>query len=214
MKLRLEPDDPAVRERVAAAVQVTNAENLQPTLHMRCARCRRKLASVGDVPGYGPLFTSSWSVVSDGWTSVTVNGIELGDRDRTRWINQHYETVEESGRPMRTPLRHMVISLLVLPVGFTQDYPSLLMRCERHGDYVADRLDVVKRLRAGEADCMVTPNGETLTYVTPTADHLVTKTVAQHATLRMRADVMTIGEFEARRAEVLRRRAERTDRRP
>lgn len=199
--LRLEPDDPAVRERIAAAVEVTNARNVRPTLLVRCSQCGAKLAQVGDVPDYGPLFTSSWPVSPDDWASVIVDGAKLGGVARMRWMAEHYETVSESGRPTNVPLRHGVIALLELPLDFSQDYPALMMRCERHGDYVGDRLDIRKSLHDGCRKYSVTPTGEAFAYARPTGEHVKTKTVAGQTLLHLKADVMDVVEFEARVAE-------------
>jgi hypothetical protein len=208
--LRLEPTDPAVRERTAAAVRASNEQNIRPALQVRCQKCRVLLARVGDVHGHGPLFTASWVVAGDDGHKVIVNGVELRDRDRAKWIAEHYETGAESGRPMYAPLHHIVIALLAQPSSFAQDYPDLLTRCPRHGDYVADRLAVLKALRVGDDVLMVMPSGGTLEYETPTGEHLRTKSTARQAVLRLKADVMTVAEFESKRAGRTRRHAERS----
>lgn len=210
--LRLEPSDPAVRERIAAAVRVSNEHRVKPTLTIRCAKCRTSLALVGDVPDYGPLFAASWPVASDDGVKVLVNGAELRDHQRAQWMTQHYETLAESGRPMDVPLRHIVIALLRLPDDAVQDYPDLLLRCPRHGDYLADRLDVLKALRANpdglagrldvrKGDYLVTLTGRRLDYAIPTGEHLLTGVKEHRAvTRRLKADVMDVAEFEARLA--------------
>jgi len=200
--LRLEPTDPAVRARTGAAVLASNEHRVKPTLTVRCAKCRGLLAQIGDVPAYGPLFTSSWPALSDDAVRVVVNGAELRDPRRTRWMAEHYETMAESGRPMDAPIRHAVVALLALPVGMTPDYPDLLVRCpNRHGGTVLDRLVVLKALREGHTDYRVTPTGGQLDYIAPTGEHLPTgPAVNSTTTRRLKADVMDVAEFEARLA--------------
>ncbi|MEZ0382177.1 hypothetical protein [Mycobacterium sp. pW045] len=199
--LRLEAGDPAVRERTAAAVQASNEQGVRPTLEIRCSKCRAKLATVGTVPEFGPLFASSWAVTADSWHRVIVNGEVLGDRARSRWISEHYETLSASGKPMNEPLRHGIIALLALPPQLEQDYPPLLMRCSRHGDYIADRLEVIEELRRGADVHKVRPTGETFDYEPPAIENLRTKSVGRQAVRKPKADVMRVEEFEARLAE-------------
>lgn len=193
--LRLQADDPAVLARTAEAVEASRQVK-RPPLTFQCARCQTKLARVGDVPGYGPLFTSSWEVWPEE-ESVVVNGRELRGRERSRWLAEHYETIEQSGRNIDAPLRHGVVALLALPTSMAQDHPDLLMRCNSHGDFVADRREVYERLRG-------IPTGRVLTVkVTPTGwseyrppSALPGAASVPHRTVRrLRSDSMPVEEF-------------------
>jgi hypothetical protein len=172
MALRLQADDPDVGARTDQALNA--AATVKPLLRFRCDTCRKVvLAIVGDVPGYGGLFTSSWAVEPDGHR-VVANGRELKGRERKRWIAEHDETIEESGAPIDDPLMHGVVALLEVPAGMTDDYPDLLMRCETHGDFIADRLKTLKRLRKATrdgkpADIYVSTTGENYSYTLPTS---------------------------------------------
>jgi hypothetical protein len=170
--LRIQADDPDVLTRTAEALELSTTLG-KPPLRMRCEQCRRRLAQVGDIPGYGPLFTSSWEVPAPEEHSVIVNGRELHGRELRRWFDDNYETLSQSGEPIDAPLRDAVIALLALPATMPQDYPDLLVRCRGHGDYVADRQEVLALLRRAVAtgkplDFAVPLGGAELEYLTPT----------------------------------------------
>src|SRR5215216_4663704 len=149
--LRLSANDPGVLARTREALTIS-AGMSDPPLRLRCAECYSMLGRAGDLPNYGPLFVSSWCVEPQEH-HVVVNGRELKGRERRRWFAENYETIEESGEPIDAPLRDAVIALLSLPAATVQDYPDLLMRCDRgHGDYVADREETIALLRQAVAN--------------------------------------------------------------
>jgi hypothetical protein len=149
--LRTQANDPEVLARTGEALEIA-ATLGKPPLRLHCNECRGLLARVGDIPGYGALFVSSWEVPAPPSLDVTVNGRKLRRRELRRWVAENYETISQSGEPIDAPLRDAVIALLALPATMTQDYPDLLMRCDRgHGDYVADRHQVLALLRRAVA---------------------------------------------------------------
>ena len=102
MSLRLQADDSEVAARTSDAMEASNT--CKPLIRFRCNRCVRStvLAAVGDVPGFGPLFASSWEMEPNEHRVVS-DCRELKGREKRRWIADNYET-KESGEPIDAPL--------------------------------------------------------------------------------------------------------------
>ena len=142
--LRLEADDPAVLEFTGLALH--DSVDIPDPPRLLCKSCQRKLGAAGDT-AHGPLFVSSWEYEPPLSHSVTVNGRRLSRRAAIRWREEHDELVERRGEPLHKPLEHGVTALLLLPAELAQDYPDLLVRCDKHGDTVLDRAQVIGWLR-------------------------------------------------------------------
>jgi hypothetical protein len=206
--LRLEADDPAVLERTGRALE-DSVSIRRPPLRLTCHQCGHELARVGDT-AHGPLFVSSWEVPAPEAHVYVVNGERLRPRAAHQFMEQHTELIEQAGPPMGTPFIHGVTALLALPAGMTPDYPDLLVRCNKHGDKVLDRIEVIAWLRA------VKPNHvESRPITVRRADtedgHLhyresgpipgPQRRTAQSETRRIKTDAMPIPELERRLRE-------------
>jgi hypothetical protein len=160
---------------------------------------------VGDIPNYGPLFVSSWAVETTEHRVVDNRGRELKGRERRRWLDDNYDTLEASGEPVDDPLREAVRALLSLPAPIVQDYPDLLMRCDNgHGDYVADRKETIALLRQAVAngkpmDHPVPVSLPELEYLPPRDIPGPSESSTRSVTRRPKLEVMTVSEWEARR---------------
>ena len=214
MTIRLEAADSAVIDRTAAALDAS--VDIKARLSFRCDKCGSLLAEVGDVPGYGALFVSWWDV-EPGNTRVVVNGRELRPRERQKWMTDHYK-ISGPDKAVDEPLRHGAVALLQLPMQMTQDYPDLMMRCEKHGDCIAGRLDTLKRLRKGSKPVKINAytTGEFNSYDPPKAlrGNGESKTYEVTRTLRLNvSDPTTAEQLQERKAaqgaHIRRRRAER-----
>jgi hypothetical protein len=206
--LRLHADDSAVLERTGRALADSQAIG-RPPLNFTCDQCGHTLAHVGDT-AHGPLFTSTWEIPAPMSQVIVVNGERLRPRAARRFVEQHTDLVEESGKSMATPLAHGVVALLALPADMTQDFPDLVVRCNAHGDAILDRIDVIARLRA------VRPNQIDIQSITVTRavaedGHLAYRVPrempgpqqlsTQRETRRFKMDAMPLDEFERRMQE-------------
>ncbi len=136
--LRLHPTDPEVRRLTCKAILASNRPGLK-RLVVRCSRCRGRLAKAAYTDA-GPFFVSRWRepvVLSNGWTQ----------RQQEEFENEVATLVEGS---FPTDQHHSVYAILALPPRMTADYPDLMVRCERDGDAVLDRRDVLDRIRRGD----------------------------------------------------------------
>jgi hypothetical protein len=210
--LRLQADDPAVLERTGRAL--TDSQLIRrPPLSFTCDHCGRTLARVGDT-AHGPLFTSTWEIPAPMPQVIVVNGERLRPRAARKFVEQHTDLVEESGKSMATPLAHGVVALLALPAGMTQDFPDLLARCNAHGDAILDRLSVIAQLRSVKPNQLDTQSitvsrADTedghLPYRVPGKMPGPQRVSTQRETRTIKMDAMTVDEFERRMQERYRR---------
>jgi hypothetical protein len=207
--LRLVADDAAVFDLTHRAA-VAAGEIPDPPLRIGCQRCGAVLARAGDTD-HGPLFTSSWQREPGLAHEVHVGGRRLS---RSKTIDHlEHDIVERSGRPMHAPVTHGAVALLALPTDVPADYPDLLVRCDKHGDAVLDRRQVLDWLR----DAAVKPTKRKVVVSRPFSDYVVPTrmpgttghTRYQREVYRLGGDVMTVAEFEAKRADRIRRWHER-----
>lgn len=210
--LRLQADDPAVLERTGRALADSQPIG-RPPLSLICDQCGHTLARIGDT-AHGPLFTSSWEVPAPMGQVIVVNGERLRPRAARRFVEQHTELIDQTGRPMTTPLVHGVVALLAVPAGMTPDFPDLLVRCNAHGDAILDRLDVIARLRAVkpnrvESQPVPVTRADTedghLPYRVPEEMPGPQQTSTQSETRRIKMDAMPLEEFDRRMQERYRR---------
>lgn len=210
--LRLQADDPVVLERTGQAL-ADSVPIARPPLSLTCDQCGHTLARVGDTT-FGPLFTSTWEVPAPMGQVVVVNGERLRPRAARRFVEQHTEFVDQSGRPMATPLLHGVVALLALPAGMTPDFPDLLVRCNSHGDAILDRIGVIAWLRAvkpkhPESRSITVTRADTedghLHYRVPEEMPGPQQRTTQSETRRIKMDAMSIEEFDRRMQERYRR---------
>lgn len=215
MTIRLEPNDPEVLKYVASAL--STSVGIKPRLRFRCDKCGSLLAEVGDVLGHGALFVSSWEVEARDICRVDVNGRELRPRERQRWMSDHY-TISGPSESVEEPSQHGVIAVLQLPLQMAQDYPDLLMRCEKHGDYIANRLETLKRLRKGAkpVKLSVRTSMEFNDYEAPNqlpGGEQIRYEVVRRLRRSIASDPTTTDQLQARKSEqaahIRRRRAER-----
>jgi hypothetical protein len=137
-------------------------------LTIRCATCRRTIGYAGDVPNYGPLFTASWQVPAP--SPATVNGRPMNERQRHRFEDHNPSLdVDQTGEPV-TDETHGTIALLRLPAGYPEEYPTLLVRCARHGDAVLDRGEVLGALHDGHRETLAPATRPLTSYVPPRRD--------------------------------------------
>jgi hypothetical protein len=147
--LRLHPSDPAVRALVLRAITASNNPKIRP-LVVRCKTCRAELAKAG-MTSAGPLFRSRWRVPETTPGGMTRRAQErrldeLARDMQTRGDDTWMSVVE----PADHDYHEGVWALLALPPTMPADYPDLLVRCERDGDAVLARLEVLARLRRRE----------------------------------------------------------------
>ena len=201
-RLRLEADDPAVREYTAKAFQ--KSSNSRPLLKFRCAACHKPLAKIVVVRNYGPLFVSTWDADTH---RISVNGREVKGREKRRRHNEMWDTV--SGRPAAS---HGVTALLRLPAGMTQEFPDLLMRCETHGDYRADRNALREQLRATEkpTDVPIQPSGVQFDYRQPPKERVVRRLKFSEAR-PVPTTVAELDELKGKQGAHIRRRRHERD---
>jgi hypothetical protein len=210
--LRLQADDPAVLERTGRALADSQPIG-RPPLSFICDQCGRTLARVGDT-AHGPLFTSTWEVPAPMGQVIVVNGERLRPRAARRFVEQHTDLVEESGKSMATPLAHSVVALLALPAGMTQDFPDLVVRCNAHGDAILDRIGVIARLRTVKPN-QIDSQSITVTRADTEDGHLPYRVPGempgpqqlstQSETRRIKMDAMPLEEFDRRMQERYRR---------
>jgi hypothetical protein len=197
--LRLEADDPAVLELTGLALHDAIAIP-DPPLRLVCSRCGALLARAGDT-GHGPLFTSSWHCEPEIGYSVVVNGRKLSRSEAIKWRAQHDELVQRRGEPMHAPLLHGVTALLTLPADLAQDHPDLLVRCDKHGDRVLDRTEVLNWLRQAAlkpAKRKVAVSQPVSTYRHPQSAPGPSRITHQSEVWRPRFDAMPLEEFDRR----------------
>lgn len=150
--LRLEADDPGVLARTGLAL-LDAAEIPDPPLRLICRRCGALLARAGDTP-HGPLFMSWWKARPGIGYVIVHGGQELKPREAKRWRDEHEKLLDSGGQPMQVPVRHGVCALLAPPADMAQDFPDLLVRCEKHGDATLDRHEVLRWLRQAAREPM------------------------------------------------------------
>ncbi|MCA9851489.1 MAG: hypothetical protein KC461_12705 [Dehalococcoidia bacterium] len=139
--VRIDAADDNVWRLTLAALEASTAT--APTLTIRCAKCGAQLGLAGVVPGHGPLFTAAWQVpLASPWR---VNGRRLSEREARRYERSRAIEATESGEQV-TDETHSTIALLRLPASCPQEYPTLLVRCARHGDAILDRAAVLDAL--------------------------------------------------------------------
>lgn len=140
--LRLEVQSDEVWNLTLQAMACAHELGAKHTLEIRCAaggRCGQLLAVAGEVPGYGPLFTSRWMVPVQ--SPITYKGASMSERRARRLLAQS-DNVTVTGEP-----------LLEVPTGAIgligdglDEYPDLLVRCPKHGDHLVDRGEVLAML--------------------------------------------------------------------
>lgn len=210
--LRLQADDSAVLERTGQAL--ADSEHIaRPPLSLTCDQCGHTLARVGDT-AHGPLFTSTWEVPAPMAQVIVVNDERLRPRAARRFVEQHSDLVDQTGKPMATPLVHGVVALLALPAGMTPDFPDLVVRCNPHGDAILDRIGVIARLRAVKPN-HIDSQPITVTRADTEDGHLPYRVPGempgpqqrntQRETRRITMDAMPLDEFERRMQERYRR---------
>lgn len=149
MTLRLQASDPLVLALTRKAmVTIASSTVTEASLRLRCSTCRNVLARAGYTP-HGALFMSSWRV--PGKARIV---IQIDEEPAALTLRQQYRIeatlateIADSGLPEDD--HHSVFALLALPPEMAADYPDLLVRCERDGDLVLDRVDVLAWLRIG-----------------------------------------------------------------
>jgi hypothetical protein len=200
--LRLVADDEDVRAATVGALLA--ARDLTPALQIRCKECRsRILGRAGYVPRYGPLFTAFWRAepLYTAGKMVIASGRTLRPRERAAWLGKHTEVTSKTEHADE-PVSDGVIALLAVPVGLTADYPDLMVRCKRHGDALLDRLEILEALRAaaagGDGYYRVAPSGQTYSYAAGRPLDTGATARQNRITLRHKADVMPVEEFDAR----------------
>ena len=149
--LVLQVDDADVRALTEEAVQSAGVG--RPLVRYRCSACHALLAQVVVVQRYGPLFVSWWRADTH---SVRVNGRLLTGREKKQHECQTWETVSGPVHP-----QHGVAALLRLPDDTVQEFPDLLIRCETHGDHLAQRNDILEMVRTASKarDVRLPPSG-------------------------------------------------------
>lgn len=143
MTLRLEADDARVLALTRRAIE--ESVHVKP-VKIRCAGCHSTVALVGSTAS-GPLFISSWPAERPVGHVVRVDGVELPPPAARKWMQKHHPLVAQSGAPVDRPEVHGAIALLALPPALPQDYPDLLVRCDKHGDELLERHTVLEWLR-------------------------------------------------------------------
>lgn len=210
MELRLQAEDPDVLARTEEALKLSTAIS-KPALEIRCQACGSSLAGVADIPGFGPLFVSSWENVIDvGPHVVDKDGGELSARARAKKRKKDWTLVSSSGPPMTGAYEpHGVIALIGSD---SADCPDLLVRCRTHHDAVLDRIEVIKWLRSS-VSVKTVHLGERHTYHLKRAPRDRTKKPDQSETWQSKpgslptlTTVAELQERKRRQAEHIRRR--------
>jgi hypothetical protein len=117
----------------------------------------------------GPLVTTSWTVELQLPFRIFVNERELGSAAARRKDRDMWETTHQSGRPDE-PEIHGTLALLQLPADFVQEYPDIMVRCNKHGDAILDRLQLIAWLRGKPAVRKITVGMPRLKYELPRQD--------------------------------------------
>lgn len=138
----------------------------KPSIEVKCRRCGRTLGAAGNT-AYGPLFTSGWPVELPLDEEFFVDGRMLSRREALRLRDVVFPVRERSGPPIRDQKLEGTLALLALPPEMHQEYPDLMVRCDRHGDAVLLRQDLLDAFREGRAVRKVDPSRPHLAYVCP-----------------------------------------------
>ncbi len=188
-KLRLQPSDPEVIDLTCRVVEASEIATAQ--LVGLCAKCQPKsrveLAKVGYTGGHA-LFKSSWRVPLD--AGISINGERVNQRQYEIFEKRLGFATSVTGHIDRNA-DHTVFALLALPLELRADYPDLLVRCERHGDAVLDRLEALDRLRVaasgGDPLWKIDVNFPRLEYEPPDPTWLLSARSARRITQRRTA---------------------------
>jgi hypothetical protein len=127
-----------------------------------------------------------------------VNGRTLSLKEASRWVDEHEELQESSGKPLRAPIRHGVRALLTPGLA---DYPDLLVRCPKHGDQVLERDEVLSWIRQAVYEPFVAKvilTQHDLEYRLPRHVMGPSKETVQSELRKLPLDVMTVAELEQR----------------
>lgn len=143
----LDPMTTEVRRLTVAAVAASS--KVTPTLTVRCSQCKGSVGHAA-MTSAGPFFTSSWTVQDALGFEVVVGGRTLNRRQAVRYRDQQLPVATSSGSPIANEHVDGLHALLALPPGVGDDYPALLVRCDKHGDAVLDRLELLAALRRDE----------------------------------------------------------------